>query len=338
MQPLTEHLLQDAVRRSPSYVLAHPRPFQFPSLQHFDERVQAALARAAELEEVQPSTVRWMRDGYRSFRAYIVASKTEKHALGGEFVQQRDVLAGWCAWLLKRGRSRTSVRTYWRAMAALCERIEAADGMTNPFRWFRAPRVGRLLPKSLTADAARTIVLFSKNYSWPSTFARSRNVAVIGCMLLAGLRRAEVWKLRVEDVEEHSGVIHIRRGKGRFGGKDRTAYLPPQLRDMLAEYRRERTKLRRGTPVFFTAERRDEPLSAMAVRRLFAVISEKTGIHVTPHMLRHTYATLLRQAGIADRVSMDLLGHEQLATLQRYSHVFEPEYLREVEKLAIDLG
>jgi integrase len=291
----------------------------------------------AELEEVQLSTQRWMRDGYRSFRAYLVEAQAEKHALSGEFVQQRDVLAGWCAWLLKRGRSRVSVRTYWGAMAALCDRIEAADGMTNPFRWFRSPRVGRLLPKSLTVQATRTVLLFTKNYSWPSDFARRRNVAIIGCMLLAGLRRAEVWKLRVEDVEEQAGVIHIRRGKGRFGGKDRTAYLPPQLRDMLAEYRRERTKLRRATPLFFTALRQDGPLTAIAVRRLFAVISAKTGIHVTPHMLRHTYATLLRQAGVADRVSMDLLGHAQLATLQRYSHVFEPEYLQEVGKLAIDL-
>jgi len=54
-------------------------------------------------------------------------------------------------------------------------------------------------------------------------------------------------------------------------------------------------------------------------------------------MLRHTYATLLRQSGVADRVSMDLMGHQSLAMLTRYSHVFEPEYELESRKLHLDV-
>jgi hypothetical protein len=50
-----------------------------------------------------------------------------------------------------------------------------------------------------------------------------------------------------------------------------------------------------------------------------------TGIHVAAHMLRHTCATLMRQAGIADRLSMDQLGHSRLEVLQRYSHVVAGE-------------
>lgn len=314
------------------------RPFQFSSLQHLDARVEELLGDVQRREALQPSTVRWLRDGYRALRVYLVAARAEAAFLSGDFVRQRDVLTSWTGWLVARGISRVTVRTHWRALASLCRRLEAADGLSNPFRWLPAPRVGRLLPKSLTRDAARTVLLFVRNYGWESRFARDRNTAIVGCMLLAGLRRSEVTKLRCEDVEEAAGIIHIRRGKGRDGGKDRTAYVPPQLRDMLALYRRERTSLRRGTPAFFSAIRRDAPVGGGAIRRLFDVISARTGIHVSPHMLRHTYATLLRQAGIADRVSMDLLGHAHLATLQRYSHVFEPEYLHEVGKLSVDLS
>jgi integrase len=314
------------------------RAFQFSSLQHLDARIEELLRDVQQREALQPSTVRWLRDGYRALRVYLLVARAEPAFLSGDFVKQRDVLTSWTGWLIARGISRVTVRTHWRALASLCRRLEAADGLSNPFRWLPAPRVGRLLPKSLTRDAARTVLLFVRNYSWESRFARDRNTAMVGCMLLAGLRRSEVMKLRCEDVEEASGIIHIRHGKGRDGGKDRTAYVPPQLQDMLARYRRERASVGRGTPAFFSAIRRDAPIGGGAIRRLFDVISSKTTIHVSPHMLRHTYATLLRQAGIADRVSMDLLGHAHLATLQRYSHVFEPEYLHEVGKLSVDLS
>ena len=322
----------------PPTLVVYGHPFQFHSLGHLDQRVEEILRHAERQEALQASTLRWLRDGYSALRAYIVSSGSERAFLSGEFVRQRDVLVGWSGSLLARGLSRVTVRTYWRAVASLFGRIEDADRLSNPFRWLAAPRIGRLLPRSLTRADACKILLFVRNYAWSSSFARERNTAIVASMLLAGLRRAEVWKLRCEDVEEQAGIIHVRRGKGRDGGKDRTAYVPPQLRDLLLAYRGERTKLHRATPLFFTALRRDAPLGAGAIRRLFAVISARTGVHVTPHMLRHTYATLLRQAGIADRVSMDLLGHAHLSTLQRYSHVFESEYLQEVSKLSLDLS
>jgi site-specific recombinase XerD len=54
-------------------------------------------------------------------------------------------------------------------------------------------------------------------------------------------------------------------------------------------------------------------------------------------MLRHTYATILRQAGVPDRLSMDLLGHASLSMLQRYSHVESGEHRAAVERLVLDL-
>jgi integrase/recombinase XerD len=314
------------------------RPFQYPSLEHLDERVEAVMLRAADVDGVRPSTIRWYRDGYRSLRAFVVASHSERGLLGGDFIQQQEVLTQWRASLLRSGLARVSIRTYWRSVVSIFQRIQRQDGMVNPCLWMTPPRVGRVLPKSLTRDAARTIMLFVQNHDWESSFTKRRNTAVLGCMLLSGLRRSEVVNLRNADVDEKQGTIFIHAGKGRDGGKDRTAYMPPQLQEIIALYRVERRKRVISTASFFVSGRRDAPWGVGGMKSLFRTISTRTGIHVSPHRLRHTFATLLRQSGVPDRVSMDLLGHAQLSTLQRYSHVFETEYTQEIKKLSVDVS
>jgi integrase/recombinase XerD len=313
------------------------RLFQFASLEHFAARVESIIERAGAIEQLRPSTQRWMRDGFVALRAFL--QQQPRYAtwfLGGDFLQQREVLLQWCAALTTRGVGRVSVRTYWGAMKAICARIEAQDALASPMRWIPPPRAGRVLPKSLTRDAARTIMEFVQNYEWRSSFATRRNTAIVGSMLLAGLRSGEVTQLRNEDVDERQGTFRIKAGKGRDGGKDRTAYMPPHLKLLITAYREERVIQRPAAPTFFVTTHTDRPFARGSMRDLFNIISAKTGIRVSPHRLRHTYATLLRQAGIPDRVSMDLLGHAQLSTLQRYSAVFDNEYPEAVKNLSLD--
>ena len=79
----------------------------------------------------------------------------------------------------------------------------------------------------------------------------------------------------------------------------------------------------------------DRRIGEVTIRRLFARIRAGTGIYVTPHMLRHSYATMLRQAGVSDRVAMELLGHRSLAVLQRYSAIFDGECAAEAGRLTL---
>lgn len=311
------------------------RPFQFPSAEHFEERVRAVIARVADVERLQPKTVEWLGRGYRSFRPFLNEGGYDNAFFSGDPTRQIETLVQWRASLLARGVGRVSVRTYWSAMKALCRRIAAQDGVMNPFDWIAPPRVGRVLPKSLTRDAARAVLEFVENYPWRTSFVRQRNIAVVATMLLSGLRSGEVTRLLAEDVDEKLGTIHIRQGKGRDGGKDRTAYMTPQLQTILAAYRRARTALKPKAPTFFVDLRGQKAFGAGAMKGLFLTIQRKSQIRVSPHRLRHTYATLLRQAGVPDRVSMDLLGHSQITMLQRYSHVFEHEYPAEVKKLIL---
>jgi integrase/recombinase XerC len=73
------------------------------------------------------------------------------------------------------------------------------------------------------------------------------------------------------------------------------------------------------------------------VQHIFRGISRALGTSVTPHALRHTYATLLRQAGVPDRIAMDLLGHSSLQMLQRYSHVYNCEREAAAGRLVLDI-
>ena len=87
----------------------------------------------------------------------------------------------------------------------------------------------------------------------------------------------------------------------------------------------------------FLSTRGHRPIGVTTIRRLCEVLSRVTGVSVAPHMLRHTCATLLRQSGVPDRISMEQLGHSSLTVLQRYSHVTDGERRDVVERLDVEV-
>jgi integrase/recombinase XerC len=113
--------------------------------------------------------------------------------------------------------------------------------------------------------------------------------------------------------------------------------LPPQLVALLEAYDEARESAKHGAATRYFITIRGGPIKDGAIRRLFARVRAKTGIRVSPHMLRHTYVTLLRQAGVADRLTMDLAGHASLSMTQRYSGVFSGELLRATDQLMLDV-
>jgi integrase len=258
--------------------------------------------------------------------------------LSGDIERQGIVLEEWLVSLRARSLSRTTIRTYWNALHAVCGRLQRRHHLANPFAYFQPPRLAPLHPRLLTKANAERLLLVTRNYRWRSPLQRERNVAIVGLMLLAGLRRGEVLRLAVTDIDLDRGTISVRNGKGRDGGKDRTAYAPPQLQEILSAYLRERDRARRTHPELITSARVDAPIRATGIKRLFEVLSRITQMRVSPHMLRHTYATLLRASGVPDRVAMDLMGHTTLAMLKRYSHVYDGEHADEARKLRLDVN
>jgi len=314
------------------------RPLQYPSVEHFTRRVQQALKDAEAVQGLKPSTLQWVWRSFSCFRVYLVQTKQGKVFLRGEVDSQMRTLRGWIGWQREKDISRTTINARWRALSSLLRWIGDVDGSVNPLRLLPTPSPGRRPPNCLTKETAESVVEYVRNQDWRTELERARNLVIIGLMLLAGLRRSEVVNLQNGDVHERQGTVIVRDGKGPEGGKTRTCYMAPQLRILIEKYKAERRAANRSAMSFIVDVRDDRGITAEPVRNLCERVGRDLGIQLSPHVLRHTYATLLRQAGVPDRVSMDLLGHTSLAMLQRYSHVFEGEHLQYASRLRLDVA
>jgi integrase len=315
------------------------KPFQFPSLQHLDERMAATLQHAEQVEGLSAKTTKGYRSAYAMFRTFLREKTFAAPFIGGQLQEQTRVLEEWIAWLRLRGANHTTVNSYWRALHAPFARIARVDAAVDPTRFVATPKPGRPLVKFLPRGALEEVFRFVRNYQWHAgEFERARNVAVLTTMALGGCRKGEVLALDVEDVNCHANTITIEKGKGQHGGKGRIICMPGALNRAMREYLTLRRERDLSTSRLFVSVVNDQPMGDTALRRFCALVSEKSGVHIAPHMLRHTCATLLRQAGVPDRLSMDQLGHSSLAVLQRYSHIAPGERQLVIGRLDFDFG
>jgi integrase/recombinase XerD len=138
----------------------------------------------------------------------------------------------------------------------------------------------------------------------------------------AGLRVAEVIALKVSDVDSTRMMLRVEQGKGR---RDRYAMLSPQLLALLRAWWREGRRLGVMLPKGWLFPGRDpvNPLTTRQLRRAVHAAAEAAGINkrVTPHTLRHSFATHLLEQDIDIRVIQVLLGHAKLDTTALYARV-----------------
>ena len=132
----------------------------------------------------------------------------------------------------------------------------------------------------------------------------------------AGLRVSEVANLKVSDIDSKRMVLRIEQGKGQ---KDRNGMLSPRLLEVLKEW------WLAGQPTTWLFPGRD-PLLPITTRQLYRVVretAEAVGIQksVSPHTLRHSFATHLLEQGVDIRLIQVALGHSKLDTTARYAHV-----------------
>ena len=323
--------------RYSEFVVPVALPFTFPSLSHLEAVVDEALEVAAAAEGLSPRTVGGIRYSTERLVSFVRERHLERVFLSGQLPVQVHVLEQWLGWLRTGGANHTTVNYYWRMLHAGLKRVGARTGMAEPTQFLPVPRPGHPLPRFLTRQALETVLRGAANHQWiGGLFERRRNVALIACMGLGGLRRGEVLNLEVADIDLTSGSIKVRRGKGRGGGKDRVVYMPPGLRSALSAYMVERAERQGSSGRLFLSTRFDRAMGVITIRRVCETLRKVTGVDVAPHMLRHTCATLLRQAGVPDRISMEQLGHASLGVLQRYSHVTDEERCEVVGRLDVE--
>ncbi len=141
--------------------------------------------------------------------------------------------------------------------------------------------------------------------------------AVAMTMYGAGLRISEACPLEVRDIDSARGLIHVRHGKG---GRDRYVVLGPRL---LANLRCYWHAMRPPLPYLFPGDDAHAPVSPNRVRKAVAaaVIASGLAKHVTPHVLRHSFATHMLESGTDVRVIQALLGHASIRSTMRYTQV-----------------
>jgi integrase/recombinase XerD len=169
------------------------------------------------------------------------------------------------------------------------------------------PRKEKKLPVVLSPDEVTQLFQAIKSL---------KHRAILMTAYATGLRVSEVVALQFADIDSRRMVIRVGQGKGR---KDREVMLSPRL----LVIRREYWKAARPAGPLFPGDLPGKPISAAAVERACRGAYKIAGLrkHVTPHTLRHSFATHLREAGTNLRIIQLLLGHRSLGTTAVYTQV-----------------
>jgi integrase/recombinase XerD len=241
---------------------------------------------------------------------------------GGLMQAPAEAVEAWFADLSRRGlsaataaRRRSSVRQFYRF--ALAEGWRTDD----PSRRLDAPRQGRPLPRSLSRDEIDRLLAAA---AARDAAAGLRLVALVELAYASGLRVSELLGLKVEAVRRDPAYLIV-RGKG---GKERLAPLNPAARTALKAWLTARDARRKpetpDSPWLFPSSGRSGHLTPRRFAQLLDEAAVAAGLdpaRVSPHVLRHAFATHLLEGGADLRVVQTLLGHADIATTQIYTHV-----------------
>jgi site-specific recombinase XerD len=217
----------------------------------------------------------------------------------------RDDLRAYFEHLQGRGKSASWLKTNLAAIVFLYRKTLGRPTDVSFVSW---PKQYSPLPGVLSLDEVHALL---------RALTHRRYQAIAMVLYGAGLRIAEALALEVSDIDGTRGVLRVRHGKGN---RAREAKLSPSLYASLRSYwAAERPPL----PYLFASPRTGRPPNQETVARALELAAEQAGImkHVRAHMLRHSFATHLLDAGTDVRVIQVLLGHRSLKTTARYVRV-----------------
>ncbi len=186
----------------------------------------------------------------------------------------------------------------------------------SPVAVVRTPRQDKRLPKYLDIEQIEALM----DAPDTDTFLGARDRAILETIYSAGLRISELVGLNMEDFDEFSEAVRI-RGKGK---KERIAPIGSKAVEAIEYYLAKRTEsfgpARRGA---LFVNKHGTRLSQRSIRRKFDRYLREGGIdtHVSPHALRHSFATHMLNAGADLRSVQELLGHSSLSSTQIYTHL-----------------
>lgn len=230
-----------------------------------------------------------------------------------------DDFRAWLFLLMKKETGRATIRLHFSALRSLYKYLMRREGMTaNPLLDVQMPKAERKLPVVLTLKQVEELLALPlalpKEKQAPA-WTPCRDAAILETFYSTGLRIHELVAINVEEIDPWNDTIKV-RGKGR---KERLALLGSHAMKAIQQYRHAAAV--HAGPLFLSKLRRR--ITTRAVADVLEKYLRKSTIQlrVTPHKLRHSFATHLLNNGADLRSVQELLGHASLATTQIYTHV-----------------
>ncbi len=184
----------------------------------------------------------------------------------------------------------------------------------NPAWNISFPKTEKYLPRRLNVDDALKILDIEEDDSGDWKLLRDK--AILELLYSCGIRASELVSLNIEDIDMHENVIKI-RGKG---DKERIVPMGRYALEAIKKYLSALSNKKRGA---LFLNRSGKRISDRSIRRIVKKYAIKKGLgwDISPHSLRHSFATHLLEGGANIRVVQEMLGHVNLSTTQRYTHL-----------------
>jgi integrase/recombinase XerD len=238
-----------------------------------------------------------------------------------EFVGERRIseVTTWDvdAFLAKLRASGYEERSIYTAAVAV-KRFMEYLGLRENLRGFELPKRPSELPRYLTPEEVQAMIDAAGNL---------RDKLVVSLLYCTGVRVSELVGIRVSDVDLEEGSIRV-RGKG---GRERVVFFDSRTRQLLAEY----LPTVKGCEYLFPARGGEGHMHYVTVERIIRKLAKAAGLkkRVTPHVLRHSFATISLAKGMDVREIQELLGHASLRSTQIYTHVVKQRLLSDYRRV-----
>lgn len=258
-------------------------------------------------------------DAYHRDLVGLIAYLNERYKITAPKQVTPGEISGWMAWMVSRGLSQRSIARHRVAMRQLFKYM-AAEGIIkeNPSLLIQGPKVGRPLPKVISQKDVEALLAAPDRNSRLGL----RDGAMLELLYATGLRVSELINVKKENW--HDGWLVV-RGKG---GKERLVPYGDQARDLVAKYLN--TRLHKDSPYVFLSSR-GKPMTRQNFWDRVKRYAKQAGIgkSVSPHTLRHAFATHLLMHGADLRAVQVMLGHSDITTTEIYTHIAQ-ERLRQI--------
>lgn len=287
------------------------------------KRIQENL-NSVQISQLQQLNEHFYRKGYAK-KTIVIYTKYIKLFLGytGKNAQEittADVEKFQTQYLIGRGYNDVSLRQFFGAIKHLYFVFRMND---LEIERISVPKKGKRLPKSLSQDEVRRLLNGPENL---------KHRLMIYILYSAGLRAGELLSLRLRDINLENCTLRVNQGKGR---KDRITIVSRAIIKMLPEY------IERYQPVEYLFNGATElQYSGSSLRRVVQNAADKVGIgkQVSPHMLRHSFATHLLENGVSLRHVQEFLGHSKPETTMIYTQLTNESLLNVQNPLDRMLG